>query len=371
MTTSRIALIGLVAGVSLSFHGAVSVAQQVGSSQARSPQPRDLVPHGPETVQSITDDYNRFLLQLETQRLTRLTNLAARQSPQDAVQTYETLFRLAIANNLFTEAEPAAVQVLKSPGGSSPTVRFLAHTIKIIATADRGAYDESLAELRKHVGPDADPARKAQVAAALDTQSILALLGAYYQRLAEGGRFDVARKAFQLLSDETKNPGLKEFCTARLNQVNLVGKPAPAIKGTDLDGKTLSLAELKGDAVLIVFWASWCIPNSAEVAWLDEIYETYHNRGFRIIGINLDTLQSGDPKLETVLPNVRHFLLDHNVRWPNLINGTGAQDYAKAFGVTEIPSNVLIGPDGTVIHVDLSRKNLSQVVARTLPKPKS
>ena len=85
------------------------------------------------------------------------------------------------------------------------------------------------------------------------------------------------------------------------------------------------------------------------------------------MGINLDTLQSDGPKLETVMPNIRRFLLDHNVRWPNLINGTGTNDYAKAYGVTEIPSNVLIGRDGNVIHLDLSpRKNLDAVVAEPL-----
>ena len=85
-----------------------------------------------------------------------------------------------------------------------------------------------------------------------------------------------------------------------------------------------------------------------------------------MLGINVDTLQRRGPKLETVMPNIRRFLLDHNVRWPNLINGTGAIDYAKAYGVTEIPSNVLIGRDGNVVHLDLSRKNLDAVVARAV-----
>jgi thiol-disulfide isomerase/thioredoxin len=118
--------------------------------------------------------------------------------------------------------------------------------------------------------------------------------------------------------------------------------------------------------VLVVFWASWCLPSSAEVAWLDQVYEAYRNRGFRILGINLDALESGDPKLERIMPNIRRFLLDHNVRWPNLVNGTGARDYAKAYGITEIPTNVLVGPDGTVIHLDLSRKNLDPVIARAV-----
>ena len=71
------------------------------------------------------------------------------------------------------------------------------------------------------------------------------------------------------------------------------------------------------------------------------------------------------------MPNIRRFLLDHNVRWPNLVNGDGAHDYAAAYGVTEIPTNVLIGRDGTVIHVDLSRKNLAQVVARAVGRQQS
>ena len=372
MITSRIALISLVAGASLSLCWGAAVAQQGVQDPRGAPQPKEFIRRPGvmgETLQSINDDYNRLLLQIEKQRLERLGQLAARQTPKDAAETYETLFRLAIANNLFAEAEPAAQRILKTTSSPSPIVLFLAHTIKIIAAADRGAYDESLADLRKYIGPGTELNRKAEASAALlDTPSMLAILGAYYQRLVQGGRFDVARKAFQLIHDETSNPALKEFCAARLNQLNMVGKAAPPIQGTDLDGKPVNLADLKGNVVLVVFWASWCIPNAAEIAWLDELYETYRNRGFRIVGINLDTLQSGDPKLEMVMPNIRRFLVDHNVRWPNLINGEGVHDYAKAYGVTEIPSNVLIGPDGTVIHVDLSRKNLGPVIAGAIPE---
>src|SRR5262245_26384399 len=96
---------------------------------------------GGETLQRITDDYNRQLLQIERQRLDRLSRLAASQVPQEAAETYETLFRLAIANNLFAEADPAADQDLKSPNPVPPVVRFLAETINLIASADRGQYD--------------------------------------------------------------------------------------------------------------------------------------------------------------------------------------------------------------------------------------
>jgi len=165
---------------------------------------------------------------------------------------------------------------------------------------------------------------------------------------------------------ETENPAVKGFCAARLNQLDLIGKPAPAIKGADLDGKPIDLAAEKGNVVLVVFWASWCVPSSTEVDWLDQVYTSFQARGFRILGINLDSLQQDSPKLETLMPNIKRFLLDHNVRWANLINGSGAQDYAKAYGVGEIPTNVLIGRDGNVIHLDLSRKNLESAVARAV-----
>jgi len=367
MISPRIVLTGLFFTVSFSSSRAVlgesSVPEQ---DEPAVSKPKVLSPAGTgATVQSIQDDYNRQLLQLERQRLERLGQLAPRQSPKDAVETYELLFRLAITNNLFSDAEPFAQQVLKATG-SSPTVVFLAHTIDIIASADRGNFDESLAELRRLFDGKNQPARLVQGAPALDTPDLLAICEAYYQRLIQADRFDTARAAFQLVFKDSENPAVKEFCTNRLNQLALIGKPAPAIQGADLDGKPVNLADLKGQVVLVVFWASWCLPSSTEVAWLDHVYTSNQSRGFRIVGINLDTLQSDTLKIETVMPNVRRFILDHNIRWPNLINGTGAHDYARAYGVVDIPANVLIGRDGNVIHLDLSRKNLDAVIARSV-----
>ena len=314
------------------------------------PKPKVLSPGaGGATLQSINDDYNRQLLQLERQRLEQMGQLAARQSPQEAAETYAQLFRLAIVNNLFTEAEPIADQVLKS-ANNSPVVQFLAQTINVIAAADRGAYDESLADLRRALGDKSAGNRPGEAPApATDwtrppySRSATRIISGWSRR----NQFDAARKAFRLVLDKTENPAVKAFCASRLFRLDLIGKPAPPIVGTDLDGKPVSLAELKGNVVLVVFWASWCVPNSAEAAWLDQVYTSHHKRGFRILGINLDTVQNGGTSLETVMPNIRRFMLDHNIRWPNLINGVGAHDYAKAYGVTEIPSNVLIGRDGT------------------------
>ena len=372
MTFFRIALTNLALGVSLGISLSQAALGQAGPqnpNESDLPKSKILSPGaGGATLQSINDDYNRRLLQLERQRLEQMGQLAARQTPQEAADTYVQLFRLAIVNNLFKEAEPIADQVLKSTD-NSPVVQVLAQTINVIAEADRGAYDESLADLRHALGDKSAGNRPGEApapATILDTPALLALCDAYYQRLVQGNQFDVARKAFRLLIDRTENPAVKEFCTSRLFKLDLIGKPAPPIVGTDLDGKPVSLADLKGNAVLIVFWASWCMPNSAECVWLDQVYTSHNKQGLRVLGINLDTVQNGGTPIATVMPNIRRFVLDHNIRWPNLINGVGAHDYASAYGVAEIPSNVLIGRDGNVLHLDLSRKNLHSVITRAV-----
>jgi thiol-disulfide isomerase/thioredoxin len=364
MTAFRLGLLGLLCAINISpSYAAVSTSGSQGADGPPQPEPRVLGPVG--SLQSIHEDYARQLLAIERQRLQRLEQLAARQAPKDAAETYEHLFRLAITNNLFADAEPAAKQVLKSPETAPPVVQFLAQTVDIIASADRGDFDGSLAELRSLVEATSERRRSGKNAGmALDTPALLAICEAYHGRLIQGNRFDVARSACQLVLKESENPALKAFCARRLNQLNLIDQPAPAIEGTDLDGKKMSLAELKGQVVLVVFWASWCVPSSTEVAGLEQAYNTYQNRGFRIVGINLDTVPVDSPKLDIVMPNIRRFILDHNVRWPNLVNGTGAQDYAKAYGVSDIPTNVLISRDGKVVHLDLTAKNLETVVAQ-------
>jgi len=169
-----------------------------------------------------------------------------------------------------------------------------------------------------------------------------------------------------MIQEQAEDPAIKDYAENRMHQLDMIGIPAPPIGGTDIGGKPTRLADFKGDVVLIVFWATWYVPAAQDVAGLDRIYDSYRQRGFRVLGVNVDTAQKGSENIEMVIPNVRRFLLDYNVRWPNLINETGDHDYAKAYGVAELPANVLIGRDGTIIHRDLTRSNLERVVKKAL-----
>jgi len=317
------------------------------------------------TAEAIHEAIDREIVRLEQQRLERLARLASRQAPPAAAATYDQLFRAAIAANLFRDAEPAADTVIRS-GGPSPAVVALAHLVKIIAEADRGAYEESLESLRRALARKAEADPTGSSSPHLQADEIVGICEAYYQRLLEGDQFEIARRAFRLALEASSVPAVRDFLESRLKRLELVGKPAPPIEGTDLDGRPFRLADHQGKVVLVVFWASWCLPCAAEVAWIQQVERTYRPQGFQVIGINVDILQNGGEKLETVLPNIRRFILDQNIGWPNLIDGMGNRDYAAAYGVTDIPANALIGRDGKVIHLDLGRRNLQTVVARAV-----
>jgi thiol-disulfide isomerase/thioredoxin len=318
-----------------------------------------------DSVKSIDNEYDQELLRLDRRRLEKLARLASGQNPTEAAATYERLFRLAVAGNLFGDAEPAATALLKA-GSPSRTALALAYTVKIIAESDRGAYDDSIESLRRAVAAHADAAKNGAPQLELATGEIVGICEAYYQRLIHVGRYDTARQALAMILGQTQRPILKEFLSDRLGRLDLVGKPAPKFSGTDLEGKRFDLADARGKVVLVVFWASWCLPSAAEIESLQQVDAAFRGRGLRIVGIDLDAFLESGQKPEAAVSSARRFVLDYNVTWPTLINGEGEHDYAKMFRVTEIPANVLIAKDGTVAHIDLVQKNLEAMVARTI-----
>lgn len=316
----------------------------------------------PNSLAEIDAQFDRETQALEKVRLQRIGTLAASKTGAEADTLYEAYFRLAITGNLYEDAEKTAETVMKAPGGSA-RVAMLATLVNIIAEANRGEFPESLSDLDIAI-----KASKERKSAALPTALKLTLVDAYLQRLVQGGQFEIARQALQLVRDHGEDPAVKDLAAQWQAQVELVGKPAPPITGKDVDDKPVTLADAKGDVTLVVFWATWCVANAQEVAAFEDAYKAYHDKGLRIIGVNLDAHQDGGRPVEDILPNVKRFLIDYNIRWPNLVDVPGASDLAKTYGVKDIPSNVLIGRDGTVIQFNLTRANLDKVLSKAMAK---
>jgi thiol-disulfide isomerase/thioredoxin len=128
----------------------------------------------------------------------------------------------------------------------------------------------------------------------------------------------------------------------------LIGKPAPKFTLTTLDGKKVSLADYKGKAVQLNFWATWCAPCKIETPWLIELEKQYAPQGFEILGVSFDDLDKDDPKLLAKdKEGIAKGVADLKIPYPVLLDG---DSIAKAYGDTDVyPTSYFIDKSGTIV----------------------
>jgi peroxiredoxin len=121
---------------------------------------------------------------------------------------------------------------------------------------------------------------------------------------------------------------------------NFRGKKAPPFTLRTEDGRKVSLADYKGRAVLVNFWATWCVPCKLEMPWFVELQNQYRTQGFEILGVNEDE--------EKDRSQIGRFTKKIGVNYPILL-GTDAT--AKAYGGIEVlPTSFYVGRDGKVVE---------------------
>ncbi len=121
---------------------------------------------------------------------------------------------------------------------------------------------------------------------------------------------------------------------------NWVGKDAPELAGTDIDGNAFKLSDLRGKVVLIDFWATWCGPCRAEIPKVVEAYEKYAGKGLVVVGVSFDRDGGG----KTALDTVRAFIRENKMPWAQILQ----PELGDAYGVEGIPTQVIVGPDGKI-----------------------
>jgi peroxiredoxin len=134
----------------------------------------------------------------------------------------------------------------------------------------------------------------------------------------------------------------------------LMEKPsAPASTFTTLEGKTLSLEELRGKVVLVNFWATSCPGCIKEMPGMIETYRQYKDRGFEIVAVAM----SYDP------PNyVANFVQTRQLPFPVALDVNGA--HARAFGNVQLtPTSFIIGKDGRILEQKLGELDFARLKA--------
>lgn len=121
----------------------------------------------------------------------------------------------------------------------------------------------------------------------------------------------------------------------------------------DLNGKNISLSELKGKVVLIDFWASWCGPCRQNNPRLVKLYKKYHGKGFEIYGISLDE--------DTV--SWKKAVHHDKLTWIQVIDDRGWSALsASAYGVDMIPTSFLIDREGVIRTINAEGTELESCV---------
>jgi peroxiredoxin len=115
--------------------------------------------------------------------------------------------------------------------------------------------------------------------------------------------------------------------------------PAPDFTLKSRSGENIKLSELRGNVVMVNFWASWCGPCRQEMPLLQQLYERYQGMGFTLLGINVDEQPAAAQKMLKEIP----------VNFPILYDSSNK--VSKQYQVKAMPSTFMVDRDGNIRYL--------------------
>lgn len=157
---------------------------------------------------------------------------------------------------------------------------------------------------------------------------------------------------------KTSAPGVAVKQQLDHTKSTAIGAIAPEFSAPTPEGNTLALSDVKGKLTLIDFWAAWCKPCRAENPNVVKLYNAYHDKGFTIIGVSLDSRAEDWKKAITA----------DGLTWHHISNLKRFRDpIAQRYNVDAIPATFLLDEDGVIVAKNLRGRALEQKVAEMLP----
>lgn len=168
--------------------------------------------------------------------------------------------------------------------------------------------------------------------------------------------FDTYLKVAEKLRKEWPNYSLAEDFVDYVDKMKLlaVGQPAPEIALPNPDGKVIPLSSMKGQYVLVDFWAKWCGPCRQENPNVVAAYQKYKDKGFTVYGVSLDRNRA----------DWLQAIEQDKLTWTHVSDLKYWQsEAAKTYNITGIPFSLLLDPNGIIIAKNLRGAALHQKLA--------
>ena len=155
------------------------------------------------------------------------------------------------------------------------------------------------------------------------------------------------------IASNAKNKASQENATSQNTGINrdVLKIKAADFKLKDLEGKELSLSDLKGKKVFLNFWATWCPPCRAEMPEIEKLYQETKDSNLVIVAVEI-----GEP-----LDNVKSFIDSNKYSFKVLLDSD--QSVASEYGITSIPTSFFIDVDGNIISKNVGAMNIDQMKA--------
>jgi thiol-disulfide isomerase/thioredoxin len=132
---------------------------------------------------------------------------------------------------------------------------------------------------------------------------------------------------------------------------------APNFTLKTIEGQEITLSGLRGKVVLLDFWATWCGPCKESIPHLIQLYKSYQDKGFELIGMSTD--KPGDVEM------VRRFINSMDIPYPIIMT---PEEVARNYKITGLPTTVLIDKEGKVREkiVGFNSTIAQQIAAKAL-----
>ena len=152
----------------------------------------------------------------------------------------------------------------------------------------------------------------------------------------------------------------KQLARQQAQEVIKVGQPAPDIALPNPGGETMRLSDLKGQVVLLDFWASWCGPCRKANPHVVKTYNKYKDKGFTVFSVSLDRPGQASRWKQAIAQD--------QLTWPYHVSDLKYWNSAPAstYGVRGIPKTFLIDKDGTIASTSVSPYALDQALEKLL-----